>query len=233
MAVFAAVAILLSVRRNRPEAPTRWQLFAAGIVAFGLAQVVFHLGAESPTTGTPNSPGAGPISLAAFVLTVGAVLVALRERSIANRRAYLLDGLLAATALALLGWTFLVQPMIESTDAPGRLAISAIFYPLGSLVLLGASGQLWKSKYGGANTSNRIIVLAMMVLVATNFAYGSLVLSSFGDAMDGAWVSVALGWTVFFALIGLAGIHPSMATPPVSRARVGHLILCRSSSAPS
>src|SRR4029453_16460264 len=39
----AGIAVLLGVRANRPSLPLPWYLFAAGLFAFTVGDVIFHL----------------------------------------------------------------------------------------------------------------------------------------------------------------------------------------------
>ena len=215
-ALAAAAAVLIGMRRYRPvrEAYESWAQIAGGLVTIAIGNVltgIDRLGLRSDAH--PSISDA--IMLIAYLMFLGGILGLLRMRVAGKkRRAGLLDAILGATAASLLAWTFLVEPTVAVTDASVAGVLTGIAYPLLSLVLLAVAAPLWFAVHGTASASFRIVVLAMLVLVSTNVAFGFAILANLPPPTPGVEASISFGWIAFFLLIGLAALQPSMSSSP-------------------
>ena len=167
--------------------------------------------------GDRHPSSADAILLVSGLLLLAGVLGLLRERVIGNRRAGLLDALLTATAASMVASTYLVLA-VEVNDVAAGVVVTATAYAVASLVLLAVAAPLWFAVEGVIDVSARILVLAMLVLVATNVAYRFAVLADLPPPIPGVQASISCGWLMFFVLIALAALHPSMGRPPAKRA---------------
>jgi signal transduction histidine kinase len=206
------VAVVIGVRAHRPRVPAAWYLFAAGLLAFSVGDVIFNFYAWFWHRDPPVPSVADVFYLAGYpFLTLGLVLLALRVRA-EERRAGLIDAALLAVAFGICQWIFVMHPLIAgSTD--WRENLVALSYPAMDIVLLAGLAFLaltpaWRT------VSYRYLTASIMFLVVADEIY-ALAPDRFAGAsfLDTAWLLSYVFW-------GAAALSPSMvdlSTPRSSR----------------
>ena len=200
----ASVAIVVGVRRHRPQPALAWQLFAIGTLSFVLGDLVFVLTQEMSAHGAFPSI-ADALYLVSYPFMLGGLLLIIRRRGPGSHRASLIDALLVVTAAGLLAWTLLVTPYARHHGVAPLASLVAMAYPIIDLLLLTAAIKL--ALDGGRRSPAFWLLGASLVIVlATDTAYGIVQLWDGyrpGGVLD-------LGWMAWYACWGAAALHPSM-----------------------
>ncbi|WP_018349418.1 putative bifunctional diguanylate cyclase/phosphodiesterase [Longispora albida] len=202
----AAAAVVIAVRRYRPERPVLWWMLAAGMALFVAADLA------TPLLGRQwRSQGAESLFIDAFYIGVliclGAALSGFAHYSAGWGRASLLDGLALLSAAGLISWTMLIVPRLASPLGEGLNTIEQIAlaaYPLGDLFLLALVVRL----VVGARWTVPVVLIGLggLSFFTANAYYQ-------GTATLGSWEPghlVDLGWFGFLLAWGLAALHPGM-----------------------
>jgi hypothetical protein len=138
--ILASSAICVAgARRRVPRSPSRgaWWCFAAALLLFGLAEVLwsalYPAGADVPT---PNPTD--PLYLATYPLFMAGLVLMVRARVIDVPWHRWLDGFVLALIVATPGVLLVIEPVLVTApiDPLGRAVTVA--YPLGDILLLGA-----------------------------------------------------------------------------------------------
>jgi len=199
------VAIVIGVRRHGGASAGPWRWFAIGFLLFWLGDLYTYsyprlTGVEVPF------PSLGD---AAYVLVYPALmmglLVLVRRRNPERDRAGAIDSLIITLGLALVSWIALIQPSLHDDQLSTVAKLVSIAYPIGDILLLAAAIRLTVDS-GTRRPAFYLLVLSIVALLATDFAYGLVTLAG---AYDGqVWLDV--GWISFYLLWGAAALHPSM-----------------------
>jgi diguanylate cyclase (GGDEF)-like protein/PAS domain S-box-containing protein len=144
LTVAPAVAVVVGVRRYRPDRPLPWLLLAAG-------QVAFAAGDALPYGYLVRYP----------FLAVG-LLVVVRRRTPRGDRTALLDALILSAGCGLLSWVFLIEP------ARGF----GVAYPVGDLVLLAVVARLWSDR-GARGPAFALLLGGLAALLVSDTAYAA------------------------------------------------------------
>jgi diguanylate cyclase (GGDEF)-like protein/PAS domain S-box-containing protein len=139
-----------------------------------------------------------PIAAAGLVLLV-------RRRTGGRDRGSVLDALSVTTALALLGWIFLIDPYVSDASLTWVERAASIAYPLGDIVIMATLARLLIS--AGGNRAAALLAAGTVCLLAADVGYGLAQLDgsyTVGNPYD-------LGWALFYTAWGAAALHPSMA----------------------
>jgi diguanylate cyclase (GGDEF)-like protein len=198
--VLAAGAILLGIRLNRPRDAWPWLLLAIALVTNALGDTLFLLTSLIPGT---------PLSWADlfYVATLPCILLAIvslgRSDSPTRARSSTADALTVTGALLLAGWTTLVHPLLNHVAGMNQAAL--VVYPLADALLIAGVVRLYTSR----RRSAPIVFLALgsLATFASDVAYAAQV-------ANGTWHSgtiIDVGWLIFYAAWGAAGLHPAMA----------------------
>jgi signal transduction histidine kinase len=202
IAFSSAAAVIVGTRVNRPSLATAWYLFAAGLLAFAVGDVLFNLYAWVWHRDPPIPSVADVFYLAGYpFLTLGLVLLVLRVQR-EQRRAGLIEAALLTTAFATCQWIFVMKPQIEgSSDWVSNLV--ALSYPAMDIVLLAglvflALTPTWRT------VAYRYLAASIVLLVVADEIYG-IAPASFAGA---SWLDA--GWLLSYILWGVAALCPSM-----------------------
>ena len=201
-AVSTTGALVVGVRRHRPQFPRPWHTLAAACVLFVAGAI-----GRTALDGSPFLPLADLLSLSGYALTVGAFAGLLRGRgSVDGDRHELADGVIVMTAAAAAAVAFLTVPTLTGTDLPRTYAAVQGVYPLADVAVLGVIVMLsWTT--ATAATSFRLLGGAITAMLVGDLAYaleareGQLTVP---PLVDGAFV-------LAFVFLGAAALHPSMA----------------------
>jgi signal transduction histidine kinase len=218
----AAAASVAGARLFRPSLRLPWYLFAAGLLAFTVGDVLFNLYSFVWHRDPPIPSVADVFYLAGYpFLTAGLVLLVrcLRRE---ERRGGRVDAAMLIVAFALCQWIFIMQDRLHGSLAERAVALA---YPAMDVVLLAALAFLaltptWRT------VSYRYLAASIVLLLFADELYGL----SPGAYANASWLDAA--WLLSYVLWGVAALHPSMRQlsepsrrggPRVTRARFAML----------
>jgi len=198
----SAAAVLVGTRRHRPALSAAWYLFAAGLMAFAVGDVLFNFYAQIWHRDLPIPSVADVFYLAGYpLLAVGLVLLVLRMLP-QGRREGLIDAALLTAAFGICHWIFVMHPLLTgSSDWVGQLV--ALSYPAMDILLIAALVFLALTP-AGRTVSYRYLTASVVLLLLADEVYsvspGTFVATSWLDA----------GWLLSYVLWGAAALSPSM-----------------------
>ncbi len=196
--------MLLGIHLHQPERRLPWQLMAAGLALWSIADGVGNW--LSNVVGIDAFPTvADPIYLLGYAV-VAASIVVLIGRHHGRDSAGTLDSLILTTSLAVLSWVLLARPTIATYQDSPTAALVAISYPVADIVLAGLLIRLVTTA-GGRTRSYRLLVLALVLLIVADTASSALQLLTFADSqpLDYLWMASYLLW-------GAAALDRSMVS---------------------
>jgi signal transduction histidine kinase len=198
--VSAAAASVAGARLFRPSLRLPWYLFAAGLLAFSIGDVLFNLYAFVWHRDPPVPSVADAFYLAGYpFLTAGLVLLVrcLRRE---ERRGGRVDAAMLIVAFALCQWIFIMQDRLHGSLAERAVALA---YPAMDVVLLAALAFMALTPTWRA-LSYRYLAASIVLLLFADELYG-LSPSAYANA---SWLDAA--WLLSYVLWGVAALHPSM-----------------------
>ena len=171
-------------------------LFVAGDVMWNYYEAI----GESPFPST-----ADVLYLAGYPFMAAGLLLLIRRRLGDGDRGGILDAAILTTAVAILSWTFFIQPLVVGSDLdPLSLAIS-LAYPINDLLLIGVAMGLLTTP-GARSPSFRLLALSLVALLVADQIYAL-------QNLDGTYVAGGPLDTIYliaYILFGVAAAHPSM-----------------------
>jgi diguanylate cyclase (GGDEF)-like protein/PAS domain S-box-containing protein len=205
LALLVVAAVAVGIVRWQPEDARAWWWICAGVgflFAAELASWVYdRLGA------TPFPSIADAFHLAAYpALAAGLVTIAAARREIRDRSA-ILDASIVAAAAALVLWLLIVGAYATNPNLSGLQKAIAVSYPGADVLLVALTvSLLLASRTRSAALVLLFVGLSALVVSDTLVAVGNLRVG-FSSDVDEVWRLVA------FVLIGMAGLHLSVAQP--------------------
>jgi len=198
----SAVAILMGTRRHRPALSVPWYLFAAGMLAFSVGDILFNSYARIWHRDPPVPSVADVFYLGGYpLLAIGLVLLVLRMLS-KDRRVGLVDAGLLTVAFCVCHWIFVMHPILAgSSDQVGKLV--ALSYPAMDVVLLAALVFLALTP-ARRTVSYRYLSASVVLLLVVDEVY-SISPERFAGT---SWLDA--GWLLSYVLWGAAALSPSM-----------------------
>ncbi|HEX9378487.1 MAG TPA: HAMP domain-containing sensor histidine kinase [Gaiellaceae bacterium] len=198
----SAAAVLVGTRRHRPSLSAAWYLFAAGLLAFAVGDVLFNFYARIWHRDLPIPSVADVFYLAGYpMLAVGLVLFVLHMLP-KGRREGLIDAALLTVAFGICHWIFVMHPLVTgSSDWVGQLV--ALSYP-GMDVLLLAALVFLALTPARHTVSYRYLTASVVLLIVADEVYSV----SPGAFATTSWLDA--GWLLSYVLWGTAALSPSM-----------------------
>jgi len=200
----AAVAIMIGVRRHRPSGRTGWLLLAAGQIVLTAAEVSSYV-TEYLGGGFHEPAVADVLYIAAYPILGAGLLAFARRRTPGSDAPSALDAAIIAVGASLLYWVFLVQPLALDPDLGTAAKIVQGAYPIMDLMVLVIAVRMVLGT--GARTPSFVLLSASVAaLLAADTGYAMLDLlgvDQFVSPLDAVWM-------ISYALLGAAGLHPSM-----------------------
>jgi signal transduction histidine kinase len=222
----AVAAILVGVRRHRPERPLTWYLFATGLLSYVTADIIFYT--YQDLLQREVFPSAADVFyLAAYPFLMAGLLLLIRSRSPGADRASLLDALTVTVGLGMVSWVFLVGPLAHSPDLTVAERVVSMAYPIMDVLLLATVVRLVVDG-GPRPPAFWVLCCGVGALLVTDTLYSVIQLT--GGYHTGS--PIDLGWMTWYACWGAAALHPTMnalaePAPPrearLSRWRLGLL----------
>ena len=199
---FSVVAILAGIHRHRPAHRVPWILLAAGLLLFAIGDLTWtllELAGESPWPSAADIAYVSgyPVLMLAFL---GIIWVRVGD----GDKSGLLDAVILAGGVALVGWVTLLRPVVDMPGEPIETAIS-IAYPLGDLLLIGVVIGLLATP-GARGPSFVLLAAALISQFAGDLLYAVQVADE--TFVDGG--PLDLTWIASYLMLGAAALLPSM-----------------------
>jgi diguanylate cyclase len=200
----SAVAVaLVGVYVNRPERRLPWLLMAAGQGLFVAGDILWNyyeaIGEE------PFPSMADVLYLAGYPFFALGLMLLIRRRIGDGDRGGLLDAAILTTAVAILSWTFFIQPQVIGSELDALSLAISLAYPIADLLLIGMAMGLLTTP--GARTSSfRLLAASLVALLVADQVYALQVLE--GTYVAGGPLDTI--YLIAYVLFGMAAAHPSM-----------------------
>jgi len=201
--IAAVVATLVGLTLNTPRSPAPWYLVAvAGLCAIA-ADAVYAVELESQGAVAFPSP-ADFLALGAYVVLAAALLLMIRMQAPGRDWASLIDAGIVTVGVAIVGWTFVMQPRL-STDASAFETVVALTFPVMDVLLLSLAARMVLGP-GLRSPAFALVTTALVFQLVGDTLYGFGSLHGWYRAGD----SVDLLFVLSAVFLGTAALHPSM-----------------------
>jgi hypothetical protein len=197
----SAAAMVVGVRRHRPNVRLPWYLLAAGIACFGLGDLV-----QEGMFGDSLQTLADLCYLSTYLLITVALLKLVRTRRRGRDVAALLDALVLTTGLALLSWQFLMLPYVRDATLTSGEKLYSLVFPLADVMVLAVLLRLWTGG-GGRGWAYYLLGIGGVAMLASDTAAGLTLLIT-GPYEPGGFIDI--GYITFPLALAAAALHPSM-----------------------
>jgi signal transduction histidine kinase len=198
----SAVAVVVGTRRHRPSLAVAWYLFAGGLMAFAVGDILFNLYAWVWHRDPPIPSVADVFYLAGYPLLAGGLVLLVLRMLPKDRREGLIDAALLTVAFGICHWVFVMQPLLTgSGDWVGQLV--ALSYPAMDILLLAALVFLALTP-ARRTVSYRYLTASLILLILVDEVYSSSPGTFSGTSLLDA------GWLLSYVLWGTAALSPSM-----------------------
>ena len=199
----AVLVALVAIARHRPDRRAPWLLMAFGQALFVAGDLVWNWYESQGEDPFPSVADA--LYLAGYPFLALGLLLLIRRRLSDGDRGGLLDAAILTTAVAILSWTFLMQPQLIGADFdPLSLAIT-LAYPISDLLLIGVAMGLLTTP-GARTPSFRLLALSLVLLLVADQVYALQTLD--GTYVSGGWIDSV--YLIAYLTFGAAVAHPSM-----------------------
>jgi signal transduction histidine kinase len=197
----AAAASVAGARLFRPSLRLPWYLFAAGLLAFSVGDVLFNLYAFVWHRLVPVPSVADAFYLAGYPFLTAGLILLVRCLRRAERRGGGIDAAMLIVAFALCQWVFIMQDRLHSGSIGERVV--ALSYPAMDVLLLAALvffalTPTWRT------VSYRYLAASIVLLLFADELYG-VSPEAYANA---SWLDAF--WLLSYVLWGVAALHPSM-----------------------
>ncbi|MEV4704449.1 GGDEF domain-containing protein [Actinoplanes sp. NPDC049316] len=197
-----SIALVVGIRRHRPQLASVWWLFAAGQVMYTGGDLTYYFASQDDAS---YPPLANVLYLTQYILVAAALVRLTLRRTPQRNTAALVDTAILAVGAAVLWWVFLILPTVTTPGIDALDRVAATAYPVMDLCVLTVAVRLMLS--GGARQPAYHLLLAFLGLTLLgDTTYGLLTLN--GSFADGGWPDAV--WLLSYVALGAAGLHPSM-----------------------
>jgi len=177
-----------------------WLLLAAALAAWTLAEVIWEVYDVVLRVPVPVPSWADVGYLGALPLAAAALLSHPASHRGGQRKARAaLDGVVLATALLFLSWSFVLGPLWRHTDLTSLGGVVAVAYPFGDVVMLFLVVLVVRSMRPGGRFELWCVLGGIVAMAVADSTYTYLV--ERGSYSTGNMVDV--GWVVGYLAIGL------------------------------
>ncbi|MPZ88653.1 MAG: EAL domain-containing protein [Nitriliruptorales bacterium] len=205
LALGAVGAIMIGIRRHRPDLVTPWLLLAGAVTLRGAADLLWT--SSTGLNGAPIPPvwWMVLVSLGGSVLLGVAVLLLVRERPSGRDFGHLIDAAIVAVGLSLVAWVWFLAPITERVPASPLEQTTVAAAPFFSLVLLVLALRLIIDA-AGRPLASWLLLAGLLSRVAGDAGSAFVALTRVsvdGHAIEAVWLASSL-------LLGSAALHPTM-----------------------
>ncbi|MBH0775633.1 GGDEF domain-containing protein [Nocardia sp. NEAU-351] len=215
----ALVMICVGLRRHRPTRPLPWYLLSASAILFAVGTTLRDF----------TAAGYGPLddlcTLAGYVGIGVTAALWLRPRHEGRNHELILDSGLIGLAALLASWTFLISPILHTGKTTAHTVLAAVYPVLDALLLTLIAHSV--ATANRSETSLRLLHLGLFAVLVGDLGYS---LDAAGTASIGHDLLLT-PLLVAYATVGIAALHPTMASlgaprrihPHRSRQRAGFI----------
>ena len=201
--IAAVGATLFGVAINHPRSRMPWYLAAAsgfcGVAADALYAVELEYVGEVPFPSTADF-----LALCSYVVLAAALLMMIRQQAPGRDWPSLIDAGIVTVGVAIVGWTFLVQPRLTEGSSALETAV-ALAFPVMDVLLVSLAARMVLGP-GLRSPAFAMVTTALLFQLVGDALYGFGSLHGWyrvGDPSDLLFVLAAVLW-------GTAALHPSM-----------------------
>jgi len=206
----AAVALLVGIRRHRPDNVIPWYLLAAGQFVYLAAGLTFYtLQDLLHSEAFPSLADVFYLSHYPFVV-IGVLLLA-RSRTSSSDPGSLVDASIIAIGMGVLSLVFLIEPAVAASEQPVLVRVVSTLYPIMDMLVLAVAVRLVVGA-GPRRPAFYLFTASLATLLVTDTVYIYLQLHGRYDADSLTGTLLDAGWLSFYLLLGTAALHPSMRT---------------------
>jgi len=201
--IAAVAATLVGVTINRPRSRAPWYLVAASGLSAILADTLYAIDLER-NGAVPFPSSADFVALGSYVVLVAALMMMIRQQAPGRDWASLVDAGIVTVGVAIVGWTFGVQPSVVPS-ASAFETIVALCFPALDILLLSLAARMVLGP-GFRSPAFVMVTTALVFQLVGDGFYGFGSLHGWyraGDPVDMLFVLAAVLW-------GTAALHPSM-----------------------
>src|SRR5579864_7566396 len=199
------IAMVVGIRRNRPQARLAWWLCVFGVFLFFLGDVYTYLLPQEFGVNVPFPSPGDAIYLTMYPVLMAGLLLLVRRRNPGGDRAGVIDSLIMTLGLALVSWVVLISPYVRDHTLSFLPKAVSVAYPMGDIILLAAAIRLAVDT-GKRQPAFYLLLLSSVAMLITDFAYGVVTL----DNAFTHQLILDVGWISFYLFWGAAALHPSM-----------------------
>ena len=195
---------LLGIRLHKPSGWLPWLILTLGQLAWVVGDIiwtVYQVNGEDPFPSIADAS-----YLLAYPLLAVGLFIAIRRRVAGGDRAGLLDGAILATGAVVVWWSFVLGPLVATSDPDPLSFAIGVAYPIGDLLLIGMALGLLMTP--GAKSLSFAFLVANLGLVLV----GDLVFNL--QTIDGTYVDggpLDAVWLAAYTAFAMSALHPSMA----------------------
>ncbi len=203
---FTGVAgIILGVRINRPVRRAPWYLLALGVFLLVLGDVLWMIYDQIGISPFPSV--ADVLYLSGYpVLAVG-LLWLRRPATRTQDHARLVETAIITTGVVVLAWEPLIEPYASDATLTLMERAISLAYPLADVLLVAVLVRLAVGVWS-RTPAYAFLVVAITANLVADVIYAVMILN--GTYFSGHPVDA--GWIVFYVLVPVAALHPSMRT---------------------
>jgi diguanylate cyclase (GGDEF)-like protein/PAS domain S-box-containing protein len=201
--VAAVGATLVGVWLNRPRSKTPWYLVAVSGLCAVTADALYAIELEQIGS-VPFPSTADYFALGSYVVLAVALLLMIRRQSPGRDWPSLIDAAIVTVGVAIVGWTFVVQPSLTADTSSLETAV-ALAFPVLDVLLVSLAARMVLGP-GLRTPAFAMVTVALLFQLAGDALYGFGSLHGWyqvGDSVDLFFVVAAVLW-------GTAALHPSM-----------------------
>jgi diguanylate cyclase (GGDEF)-like protein/PAS domain S-box-containing protein len=206
--VVSAAAIVVGVRRMRPERWGAWLLIAAALVLLAAGRATFAARGVPTLATYPDAPEV--LFLASYLLLTSGLLWLSRPRLPSRDWPTILDTAILTLAGSFVMWLVLVLPVVADFPLTGAGKVTAIAMWVGHAAVLAAAARLllvWRTNLTSALLCGGVLTLLVGDFL---FAYG-MTRGMWGLGAQFDLLSIGMGLLAFGGLCAAAALSPSMA----------------------
>jgi two-component system, cell cycle response regulator len=204
VSAMTTVALAVGVFKRRPDAWSAWVMISLGQASYTLADGLYYLlqkvSGEIPYPGPPDV-----LYLLAYPLLAAGLVVLVRRRTPLWQSATLIDATVVGTAATLLWWVYVLHPISTAAAGSSLENLISVAYPVLDLLIFVVALRLMLGA-GARNTAYYMIIGSLGLMLVADTVYA---VANFADTWaEHTWVDGV--WLASYALLGAAGLHPSM-----------------------
>jgi diguanylate cyclase (GGDEF)-like protein/PAS domain S-box-containing protein len=200
IAFSAPVAILMGIRRFRPERPAPWYFLAGGLAFYACGDVLWN----AFDGGAAVGPGVAAYALGYPLMALGCLFLVRSERR--TSMLAMVDALVGACGMAVILWVVVLSKGVDGSGPTFEMVVNASYSVLDVLLLTLLLRLTWAERT--PEPAFRCLMLGFSLLLVTDLAYSWLTRST----PDPSGALLDLGWIASYIVIGVSALHPSMAS---------------------